>query len=196
MALIGNDIISLKSPENQNSHNNERYLRKVFSEREIQYMHSEVIPNLSYMLWTCKEAAYKISLKQGIMNGFSPRLFQVELVQEHACGLKLITRYLNKQYYTNTYICPDFVQSIASDRKDALDRVRSHMISDYEYPQVSSDDLIAEYIEKDFGISRRYIQVSRIFLNIPHVTLNEAFGAFDVSISHDNNKTGLAILKV
>lgn len=77
MNKLGNDIISLSSDANRKSFSNPRYLQHVFTAEEIRRIYQQPDIPIAEYFWSCKESAYKVLVKNGLRNSFSPGLYEV-----------------------------------------------------------------------------------------------------------------------
>ncbi len=87
MRCAGNDIVDLTDPEVFNKHRDERFMSRVFTLREREMIEDSLEPNqMLWMVWACKEAAYKMIRKAFPDAGFLHQLFQVtKIVFEKSC---------------------------------------------------------------------------------------------------------------
>ena len=78
--FIGNDLVDLCLPENQAKVQNKRWLNKIFVPAEQHLIEQATEPNtMAWLLWSCKESAYKVAIKQGMLPNYRPLNFVVEL---------------------------------------------------------------------------------------------------------------------
>lgn len=131
--FFGNDIIDLSYPDNIKSFKNLKYLHKFLTREELDFVSRTNMDYLPEIFWTCKESAYKIMVKKGLKNAFSPGKFLVEIISTSPVISRIIynsttlygySTYIKNQYvYTNASddIDQDILwTSIESTRKDLL----------------------------------------------------------------------------
>jgi len=77
--LVGNDLIDLLEPEIKKKSKNERFIKRVLTEKEYSVLKNHEDPDIYlWCLWSAKESAYKI-LKKVIPDlVFSHSLFEVQ----------------------------------------------------------------------------------------------------------------------
>ena len=81
--MIGNDIVdlnlSLQTPKTENL----RFLKKICSEDEIDFILKSDAPELSlWRVWSMKESAYKIIVKKSGINLFIPKKIKTEFLDK------------------------------------------------------------------------------------------------------------------
>lgn len=76
MTFCGNDILVLNT-ENLRTFSRKGAGRHILSEAEQSFSKNEISPAELMWRWTCKEAAYKILMKKGERNAFTPAHFEV-----------------------------------------------------------------------------------------------------------------------
>jgi len=80
LIIIGNDIVDLTDPGNIGKSRNSRFIRRVFSGAEEEFIATADDPDvLLWALWAAKETAYKIASKINILSVFTPRDYHVVL---------------------------------------------------------------------------------------------------------------------
>lgn len=78
--MIGNDVVDLGDPETRSEALNPRFDARVFTSGErSQIERSPSGHETRWMLWACKEAAYKLSKRQDHETIFSPFAFEVSI---------------------------------------------------------------------------------------------------------------------
>ncbi|MBU4580919.1 MAG: 4'-phosphopantetheinyl transferase superfamily protein [Proteobacteria bacterium] len=83
MPGVGNDVVDLKDPENIEKSRNDRFLGRVFTAGEREWIASAPSPDtLLWSLWAAKEAAYKAVSRGDPAVCSIPRQYQVVLDAE------------------------------------------------------------------------------------------------------------------
>lgn len=83
MSCIGNDVVDWKHPTNLNKSRDFRYLKKILTSAEIEFVCNSENPDKAlWSFWACKETAYKTIRKSYAGLPFLPRQWSV-LVNVH-----------------------------------------------------------------------------------------------------------------
>lgn len=108
--MIGNDIVDLKIANKESIWKRSRYLNKVFSIREQGLiLNSENQSQMLWLLWSMKEAAYKIYIQQSGIRIFNPIKLTCELVSKSE-GL---VHYNQNHYITKSELNDITISTIA-----------------------------------------------------------------------------------
>ena len=192
MNHIGNDILSIEDPTNLRSFSNSRFLSKVLTRTERAANLSRKGPLFAYILWTCKESAYKIQVKNGLRSAFAPIRFTVELADlDPGQGIDRGTAtFGDKRMSTLTYINSRFVHTIAMEGYSALDLIVEGVRNTgalYGAPQsdLTHDHFLGSLVS-DLGLSKSAVTFSQDpDTRIPLVQIRGADRRVDLSLSHD-----------
>ncbi|WP_452225373.1 4'-phosphopantetheinyl transferase family protein [Lacinutrix chionoecetis] len=109
--MIGNDIVDLKQAAKDSNWQRPGFLNKVFTEKEQEYIStSNNQHQMVWLLWSMKEAAYKVNVQQ-----FGKRFFNPKRI---ACELRTLEKGIvsigNETYFTTSKITEDFVYTVAT----------------------------------------------------------------------------------
>ena len=113
--MIGNDIVDLQLARTQSNWQRPRFLQKIFTQKEQNFIQQSVNPELEvWKLWTMKESAYKIFNRETGIRGFFPWKLEcsISLLKDgkfHGC-----VSIEDKIYFTETIVNQDFVYTIAA----------------------------------------------------------------------------------
>lgn len=108
--MIGNDIVDLKQAAIDSNWQRPRFLDKVFTENEQQLIsNSENKHQIVWLLWSMKEAAYKVYVQQFEKRFFNPKRLECELVSLEKGSVTID----NEIYFTTSEITKDYVYTIA-----------------------------------------------------------------------------------
>lgn len=78
--LTGNDIVDLHSASIESNWRRPNYLQKVFTEHEQQMIHQAPQPDVMvWLLWSMKEAAYKVYSRKYNVRSYAPTQLQCQL---------------------------------------------------------------------------------------------------------------------
>lgn len=111
--MIGNDVIDLKLAKQESNPFRKGYLDKTCTIREQDHIRNHPNPEFAFwVLWSRKEAVYKILRQQGKLRGYYP----VRI--ENVCPERGWVVFENIMYYTKTICNGDSLHTIALTTSD------------------------------------------------------------------------------
>lgn len=120
MSMIGNDIVDRELAAVQSNWQRQGWLEKLFTPTEQQYIQTAADPELTvWILWSRKEAAYKIYHRQTQIRAFNPKYFHCD-ISGNPIGKVVIGK---RSYYVKTELTSEYVYSIAVTQKNDFDRI-------------------------------------------------------------------------
>lgn len=216
MNFLGNDIMSLQDNQNRLSFSRDRYLSKAFTYKEINLIRGcHTRSFLPYLIWTCKESAYKAMVKIGLRDTFCPAEFEMDTVKlteqllnpvqeqgiESPESNKIVGTIAYQQNLLNTESClhTEYIHSIATTGEISSQDVTRHVEkidSEDVYCQGAlSRESLRRSLSKEMQISIHRIDIGKNKrLGIPYVYIDQMATNIDVSISHDLNYISFAYL--
>lgn len=193
--MIGNDIVDLKIAALESNWKRPRFLDKVFSDKEqLLILNSEHQSQMVWLLWSMKEAAYKIYVQQYGQRIFNPKKLRCELVSKSE-GL---VNFNGNQYVTKSEISDDFINTLAYSEEPKTIIIHQFKIKDTSYKTQShtaKQKLLKSFSElkkvsvKNLEIKKNKNSVPRLFYNgneqndsfsIAH---HGFYGAYAISLS-------------
>lgn len=106
--MIGNDVIDLAFAKVESNWRRKGYLDKIFTTKEKKLIYSAQNPSLMvWILWSRKEAVYKIIRQQNGLRGFYPLRIENS---DYKSGTIVFEEQL---FYTKTTINENYIHSIA-----------------------------------------------------------------------------------
>ncbi|WP_026704960.1 4'-phosphopantetheinyl transferase family protein [Flavobacterium soli] len=122
--MIGNDIVDLALAKTESNWKRKGFLEKIFTENERKIILSSKNQELMvWILWSCKEAAYKIYNRAAQFRGFIPLQLECELeYAENKISGKV--RCFGNEYYTETDITSQFIYTVAATNKNKLQSIK------------------------------------------------------------------------
>ena len=109
--MIGNDLVDLKVASVESNWKRPRFLDKVFTIEEQQLiMNSKNQHQTVWLLWSMKEAAYKINVQQFGKRFYNPKKLVCHL-SSSTIGYVTIE---NRTYYTRSAISKNYIYTVAS----------------------------------------------------------------------------------
>ncbi|WP_313265744.1 4'-phosphopantetheinyl transferase superfamily protein [Sphingobacterium sp.] len=122
--MIGNDIVDLVQSKKDSNWRRRGFINKIFSENEqLLIANSDDQEIVVWLLWSMKEAAYKIWNRETGSRKYAPIKLLCSFV-ERSCGTAVgEVVCAENRYYTKTIVCPDFIHTIAVKVLDHLEHV-------------------------------------------------------------------------
>lgn len=125
--MIGNDIVDLRQARQESDWRRPRYLEKIFTKEERQQvLEAEDTDLMVWLLWSCKEAAYKRWASQTQQRRFLPKKIEVtdfqqmqerslptsevstqEIRHHYACSVRII----DHDYIVHANLVDDLIHS-------------------------------------------------------------------------------------
>jgi len=123
--VIGNDIVDLAVAEVESNWRRKGYLDKIFTMKEQLLISKACNPEIMvWMLWSRKEACYKIFNRQTHIRIFNPIQFECsEMVFENKAFFGTV-QFKEKVYYTKTEINEEVVYSVAVFMKSDFSKIK------------------------------------------------------------------------
>lgn len=130
--MIGNDVVDLQVASRESNWRRKGYLLKVFATAERQMITRSKEPDtLVWLLWSMKEAAYKINSRMTGTRSFAPAslLCQNVVIDDgFATGIVL---YNKKIYFTESELNSTHIHTIAAPSQSRLSTISKEF---YQYP--------------------------------------------------------------
>ncbi|WP_052184251.1 4'-phosphopantetheinyl transferase superfamily protein [Psychroserpens sp. Hel_I_66] len=187
--MIGNDIVDLKySPSNWKR---PRFLDKVFTKNERSLiLSSENEHQTIWLLWSMKEAAYKVHVQQFGERFFNPKRLVCELISEKN-GLVKIE---DNIYFTTSIITGDYLHTIAK-----LDKNKTSLSSIF-YIEIVSHDVQSNALKKALlkSVSKteqlpiKDLEIKKTVNGIPELFYEGYKLTLSVSLTHCGRFSGFA----
>lgn len=115
--MIGNDIVDLRQAMLESNWRRKGYLAKLFSITEQQWIQEAENPSqIVWLLWSMKEAVYKIYSRRNNWHAFAPLKLicnSLEIKGELATGS---VQCENIIFFTQTMLSAHFIHTIASEQ--------------------------------------------------------------------------------
>ncbi|WP_367209014.1 4'-phosphopantetheinyl transferase superfamily protein [Sphingobacterium sp. R2] len=155
--MIGNDVIDLVQSRKDSNWKRKGFVSKLFTEQEqlliVNSVDTEIIV---WLLWSMKEAAYKIWNRETGIRKFMPKRLLCSVIERSFFTARGEVICEGKRYYTKTTFCPDFIHTVAVGELDHLDNIV---------------EITASEIVKDS-------------LGIPGISINDEDAVLPVSVSN------------
>lgn len=122
--MIGNDIVDLALAKKESNWRRKGYLDKIFTAHEQHLIDAANNPDqMVWLLWSMKESAYKIIIRDGGKRCFAPRKLGCQLTELNADSAKGFVSY-EKSYFTQSCLTSQYVSTITiSDNNLAFEHI-------------------------------------------------------------------------
>ncbi len=181
--MIGNDIVDLKMAAFESNWKRPRFLDKVFSnEEQWLILNSENQSQMVWLLWSMKEAAYKIYVQQYGERIFNPKKLRCELVSKSE-GL---VNFNGNQYVTKSEIDDDFINTLAYSEEPKTTIIHRFKIEDTSYKTQShtaKQKLLKSFSELK-KVSIKYLEIKNDKNSVPRLFYNGNKQSDSFSIAH------------
>lgn len=192
--MIGNDIVDLKFASSSLNWREKRFMEKVFSAKE-QKIISDSLNSFQtlWLLWSMKESAYKIYVRQYADKFFAPSKLQCNLLSSNDG----IVEIFHETYKTNTIIDKDYIYSIAY--KDSSENILSDCFklgnTAYSNQHYTSYQNLLYAIAEHENVSAKSLLIRKDEFGTPVLYRNNQAHSITLSITHHGHYGAYAFLK-
>lgn len=117
--MTGNDIVDLEIAATESDWQRRGFTEKIFTSQEQQYIKEDISPGkMVWRLWTMKESAYKLYIREFSGRFFAPQKFGCTLVSDTSG----IVDYQSHIYQTNTKATSNYVHTVAKNIQSENDK--------------------------------------------------------------------------
>jgi len=184
--MIGNDIVDLRQASQESNWHRKGYIDKLFTDHEQQLIYDATDPDrMVWLLWSMKESAYKVAVRQTKNRIFAPVKLACSLdrsTEETAEGCVLY----GESYRTRSLITSQYIATVALSINTPP--CYSQIIIPFDTTDYQSHhDLIRQMIRRHssalFQTTEEKIRIGKDSLGVPVLTIDDAT-IIPVSISH------------
>lgn len=185
--MIGNDIIDLRAAAIESRIQRKGFLEKLFLPGEINLIREAASPAITtWLLWSCKEAVYKIVHRNTRERKYAPQQFACSIEQEHVYGEVAGTvLHDNHTYYYQSLVANDHIHTSAATGCFLL----------RETAVFTGRQVAGNYA----GFMQQVLSAKELFykdeMGIPYILHREDGRRLPVSVSHHGTWCGIAKLK-
>lgn len=123
--MIGNDVIDLKATRVESNWQRPGFLEKLFLPQECELINSYHSPEtMIWILWSMKEAAYKIYNRETKLRGFISQQLICSIIVGSNSNLEGVVNCNGVVYPTKTIIENDMIHTIATVHIDTIEKVQ------------------------------------------------------------------------
>jgi phosphopantetheinyl transferase (holo-ACP synthase) len=129
--MIGNDLVDLSRAALDSNWRRPGYLPKIFNmEEQARILNSEWPDRLIWLLWSMKEAAYKIQSRQTGLRSFNPSAIACSVLEQSPSSAQGKVRLANQVYYSASILNSCYIHSIAALTRERLSTIRTSIYMD------------------------------------------------------------------
>ncbi|WP_142784617.1 4'-phosphopantetheinyl transferase superfamily protein [Changchengzhania lutea] len=196
--MIGNDVVdlhsaSLDSPDSsKNARRYKRFLDKIFSIKEQEIIKvSKDGHQTIWLLWSMKEAAYKIYVQQFKKPFYNPKRIECQLLLSSE-GLVKIE---NTSYKTRSKISKDCIYTTASSMESRVLKSKFFQckIGDAVVTSEFIKNKLIKHVSKASQLPISAFSIKTFDLGIPKLYLNNSKTNDSISFTHHGRFSGYAI---
>lgn len=185
--MIGNDIVDLK--HSASNWKRQRFLDKVFTKKEqFLVLSSENQHQMLWLLWSMKEAAYKVYVQQFGEQFFNPKRLVCALISETE-GFVSIN---NVVYVTTSEITEDYVYTIANANRQKA--TNSSVIKTEIHPYRTQSSLLKqafiESVSETTNIEPNVLNIKKTKQGVPQLFINSEISTLSFSLTHCGRFSG------
>lgn len=171
--MIGNDLVSLQQAALESNWQRKGYLDKIYTPAEQQLIFQAANPSLTlWILWSMKEAAYKIVNRLTGIRSYSPLSYVCTGLQINDWQASGEVQYLDQSFFTSTEIHSEYVHSVAVSQTTDFDHICLHYLEN-----------TAGYLQ-EFNKLSSFYQLGKNYSGLPEMTHLTTGNKHAASISH------------
>lgn len=122
--MIGNDVIDIIQSRKESNWQRKGLLEKIFTAEEQLLINKALQPEIMvWLLWSMKEAAYKIYNRQTKIRSYFPQKLECSFRFQNDSYMSGTVICCGNRYYTKTNITNDCIHTIAVTNPDHLKKV-------------------------------------------------------------------------
>ena len=185
--MIGNDIVDLKQAAKDSNWKRPRFLDKIYTPKEQQLIWSAKNQDqMVWLLWSMKEAAYKVNVQQFGKRFFNPKRLECTLLS----NLKGEVIIGDNRYFTESIITEDFIYSIALIASDKSYKSEWFLNQSQDY--ITQSKCLKNRFLKTLNLDEVTIVKNKI--GVPKLQHNSNMLDVSFSLTHHGAFSGYAIL--
>ncbi|WP_158795681.1 4'-phosphopantetheinyl transferase superfamily protein [Pedobacter sp. L105] len=171
--MIGNDLVDLEQARLDSNWRREGYLAKIYTLKEQELiLQSPSSDTTLWLLWTMKEACYKIVNRMTGVRQFSPLSFVCQDLLTDDIQATGRVRYKKHEYITRSTVSDQLIHSIAVSRITYFKNLKSHFLANDQ-----------AYLQKFNRLSTGY-RLIKTTSGLPELIHSVTGNRHAVSVSH------------
>ena len=191
--MVGNDIIDLKLAAQQSNWERPRFLNKLFTQSEQQFILNSSNPfETVWLLWSMKESAYKIYMQQGGSRMYAPLKFECTII-DSAQGF---VTFESSVFKTNSTINVNFIHTIGAFKKNhAIIHIKPLEDSSGKNQRIETYRLLKSSIAKQRNLDFEYLELKKTIMGVPKLYFRSAPVEVSFSLSYHGGYVAVVFLK-
>lgn len=122
--MIGNDVVDLVLARRESNWKRKGFMEKIFIQKERELILKSDNPEVClWILWSMKEAAYKIYNRQTGIRAFIPYKLECSILSFSIDGAEGIVKCGADVYFTQTEIAEEIIHTIAVDSTKSISKI-------------------------------------------------------------------------
>jgi phosphopantetheinyl transferase (holo-ACP synthase) len=187
-------VVDLKEPANAGKSQNSRFLKKILTNAEIEFIQHAENPDVAlWSHWVCKETAYKVIKKTFPDAAFLPRQWQVTFSKPKLLYLEGEVKIPDRgKVYIRLFSNSNYVHCVGADKFEALNKINrgiDALPEEKTNSSLFSRHCLAQNLAKHFLLNVHQIKIKRTRkggeLQPPRVYVHGRRTNIDISLSHD-----------
>jgi phosphopantetheinyl transferase (holo-ACP synthase) len=192
--MIGNDVVDLNVAFAESKWKRPRFLDKIFTIEEQQLItNSKNQHQTVWLLWSMKEAAYKVNVQQFGTRFFNPK----RLVCHFDSGTSGFVTIESETYFTTSIITKNFIYTVTTLNNSKSYKSACFKVEDKSYT-IQSERLKNHFL-KTVSKSNKYefkaLSIKKNINGIPEVFINNSKLPIYFSFTHHGYYCGYSIFK-
>lgn len=169
--MIGNDVIDLAQTRIESNWQRKGFLDKIFTTEEQQFIQNHSEPEIMvWLLWSMKEAAYKIYNRQTKIREYIPKKLLCDVVSLNSAEAFGTVRCNENIYFTKTVISSQSIHTIAVNNlenlKDVIEIEKSTIIKDENgIPYLKTDNVLKDISISHHGAFEKKVIIKQLIIN-------------------------------
>ncbi|WP_179344561.1 4'-phosphopantetheinyl transferase family protein [Winogradskyella ursingii] len=177
--MVGNDIVDLAEAKRASNWQRPRFLEKLFTPNEQQYIQNSDNPFLTvWQLWSMKEATYKLYTQLNPSRFYNPKSFECSFQNENQK-----VRFKDFEFFVQSRITSKYIISEARLNPFKMNsEVIPFNVKDYKSQSGETKAALMERISKTYQVPISKLKFQKSEFGIPSVSFDS--DKINVSISH------------
>lgn len=144
--MIGNDLVDLQQAAKDSDWTRKGYLNKLFTASEQLLINAATIQNqMVWLLWSMKEAAYKMHTRDSGLRSFAPSSLQCNNLRLHQDQASGEIHYEGQTYYSLSELNDNYIHTLAASQISTLAQaqvvIKAYDPSDTTYRNENADSI-------------------------------------------------------
>lgn len=190
--MIGNDIVDLRQASVESNWKRPRFLDKVFTEKEQQLIaKAENQLQMVWLLWSMKEASYKVYVQQFNKQFFNPKKLHCNLFYKAKGSVSIgENMYITKSNSTENYI---YTIALLEEKEHIKSNYFKVEETSYQVQHKDSYRAVLKMFSELKKVPIDDIEIKKNRLGVPKLFQNNKEQRVSFSLTHHGNYCGWAI---